>query len=405
MALFFQELKKIWRPGILVALALLGGIYYNMFPLFYIEYFFNANTAEVEYDLAVEWLEKYGPTMEPEEREELDEQLSDEIQAFNEQLAAFPEAVRRGLDDYASFQAGYSSYWGSIENGQEKDADIERFFDTVRNSTLYYRVKKLENYIANYDWHSDVAENWEGFYSNEPDDAWGPGKKARQQELDCGGSRGFLPLGVLSSTSEYAKDLAVWIVLSVVVLLSPSLVRDRLHRMRQTQWSSRQGRRVQSVQLAAGMASALALTALDAAIYAVPFLAQGPLKLARCPLYNWCKGGYPWFDWTYGGYLGVLLLLLLALGVGAGALTMFLSQYSGNYIAMLLKAVPLFVVLGPLFGSWLLDGAFFFRVLYDYSNIDVPKGAEGVCAAALVALGAALLLWTALRQKRRELVS
>jgi len=405
MALFFQELKKIWRPGILAALALLGGIYYYMFPLIYIEYFFNGNTAEVEFDLAVEWLEKYGPTMEPEEREELDGQLSEEIRIFNEQLAAFPEAVQRGLDDYASFQAGYLSYCGGIRDGQEADRDSELFFDTVMNNTNYYRAKKLENYIANYDWYSDVAENWVEFYSDKPDDAWGPGQKARQQELDCGGSRGFLPKGVLDSTWEYAKDLSVWIVLSVVVLLSPTLVRDRLHRMRQTQWSSRRGRRVQNVQFAAGMASALALTALNAVIYAAPFLAQGPLKLAQCPLYNWCLGNCPWFDWTYRAYLGVLLLLLLALGLGASALTMFLSQYSGNYIAMLLKAVPLFVVLGPLFGSWLLDGAFFFRPLYDYSNIDVPKGTEAVCAAALVALGAAALLWTALRQKRRELVS
>lgn len=39
MSLFWQELKKIWRPGILVGIVLLGLIYYYMFPSFYIEHF------------------------------------------------------------------------------------------------------------------------------------------------------------------------------------------------------------------------------------------------------------------------------------------------------------------------------------------------------------------------------
>ena len=39
MSLFCQELKKIWRPGILVGVILLGLIYYYMFPSFYIEHF------------------------------------------------------------------------------------------------------------------------------------------------------------------------------------------------------------------------------------------------------------------------------------------------------------------------------------------------------------------------------
>ncbi len=34
MRLLIQELKKIWNPGVLAALVLLGGMYYYMFPSF-----------------------------------------------------------------------------------------------------------------------------------------------------------------------------------------------------------------------------------------------------------------------------------------------------------------------------------------------------------------------------------
>ena len=36
-----EEMKKIWRPGILAVLILLGFVYYTMYLEFYIQYFPN----------------------------------------------------------------------------------------------------------------------------------------------------------------------------------------------------------------------------------------------------------------------------------------------------------------------------------------------------------------------------
>ena len=40
MSLFWQELRKIWRPGIVGAIILLGLIYYYMFPQLLYRVFF-----------------------------------------------------------------------------------------------------------------------------------------------------------------------------------------------------------------------------------------------------------------------------------------------------------------------------------------------------------------------------
>ena len=135
----------------------------------------------------------------------------------------------------------------------------------------------------------------------------------------------------------------------------------------------------------------------------LPFLAQGPLQFAACGLDGIWEWGTPWFDWTYGTYLLVLAGLILALSLGAAGLTAFLSQYSGNYIAMLLKAVPLFVAVGAVLGSWLLDRPFTFRPLWDGYGPWVPKGAEAVAAAVLLALGLGLCALACRRQRKREL--
>lgn len=87
------------------------------------------------------------------------------------------------------------------------------------------------------------------------------------------------------------------------------------------------------------------LAVVNITVYVIPFLAQGPLQFAACGL----DGIWEW------GTLVRLDLRHLSAGAGgadfgpvpgAAGLTAFLSQYSGNFIAMLLKAVPLFVAVG-----------------------------------------------------------
>ena len=154
--------------------------------------------------------------------------------------------------------------------------------------------------------------------------------------------------------------------------------------------------------LAAALALWAVLAAVNITVYAVPFLAQGPLRFAACSLGGIWEWGTPWFDWTYGTYLLVLAGLLLALSLGAAGLTVFLSQYSGNYIAMLLKAVPLFVAVGAVLGTWLLDMPFMFRNLGN-GALWLPRGIEAVTAGVLLALGLGLCLLACRRQRRREL--
>ena len=88
--------------------------------------------------------------------------------------------------------------------------------------------------------------------------------------------------------------------------------------------------------------------------------------------------GHSWFDWSYGTYLLVLVDLILALSLGTAGLTVFLSQYSGHYIAMLLKAVPLFVVVGAVLGSWLLD-----MPLHSATWATAPSGCPGASRPSL----------------------
>lgn len=384
MSLFWQELKKIWRPGIFVGIVLLGLIYYYMFPSFYIEHFSNGPSAQDEFDLSVEWVAQYGPTLEPEERAEVDSQLAEEIAKFNRRLEKFPEAVAVGITDYTSFRAA-----------DQSDENTQLMWD-IRDGTNYYTIENIQQMTELCDLQRDYRGQPEFFQY------YTPKEQAQMLAVDSW-PKSLLSRSVMDSTNSYLKYLAQWTAVSVILLLSPTLVRDRLRRTRPLQWSSRRGRRVLHTQLAAGLVSALLLSVVNVTAYAIPFLAQGPLALRDCPLGNsvW-DTGTPWFNWTYGQYLGILTGMVLALGIGIGAVTLFLSRFSDSYVSMLIKAFPLLVAMGGFFATWVIHYAFFFHPAWDYAEFFVSKGAEAVCIAVLLVVGAALTGWSCFRQRKLE---
>ena len=296
MELLKWELRKIWRPGILAAILLLGAVYYWMFPQFYIEYFCNGPYAEAQFTLASDWVARYGPTLEQAERAELDGQLAEELDVFAQQIAAIPEAVAAGLTDYEavlSFREDYLD--GTREHGGEADMDVEALLYRVYSGTSWYRIEVLTDVMETYD---TQAERRAQIVSNRREDGQPETMVRREAELASSEmAHSLLPSSVKHSTQEYGKDLAVWCVLSIVLLLSPTLVRDRLRGTRPLQWASRRGRAILSTQMGTALLSALVLTAVNVSVYAVPFLAQGPLRFAACGLDGSWEWGTPWVDW------------------------------------------------------------------------------------------------------------
>lgn len=399
MEMWKWELRRIANPGILAAILLLGIVYYYVFPSFYIQYFRNGPNAEAEFVLSAEWAAKYGVTMELSERAELDGQLAREIADFQEGLMMIPDAQEAGIADYGSFCAYKDDYYDrAAAAGSVADMEQERLIHRIMNGTNYYRVQTLAGFMDTYD--SVVGMMTDAADGNNYPDAM---KRRVNGLLQSGQVYGFLPGCVWQSTREYGKDLAVWCVLCNVLLLSPVLVRDRMYRTRPMQWSACRGRSVLRVQMGAACLAALVVTAVNLVLYGIPFLRQNPLIFRDFGLESLWNGETPWFDWTYGTYLLALVALIVSLSMGAALLTVFLSQYSTNYIPMLLKALPLFVAVGVMAGGWLLDGSFYFRRLWQNAPVWGFCGMEAVMACLLPACGVALCALAVHKQKRAEL--
>lgn len=404
MRLFWQEMKKIWRPGILAAIVLIGVMFYWVRPDYYREYYGGHRPI---YQLSVEWAEKYGTTMEQSERNELEGQLEEEKAAFARQLADIPEALEAGVTDFDSYQTFWDAHFETYqqdENYRHTDTCTQRehLIRRIQGGTNYERINELDYFMFCYDLTlEEPVSSRDDFLTH-----YSPQEQARVLKLEAMDRRGYLPEPLQFSTSAYFRYLSTWNIMGAILLLAPTSVRDRLRRMRSLQWSSRMGRKALNTQMAAGAASALLFSLAGAVIYSAAFLANGMLVFKDFSLYNGFLNVCTWFDVTYGQYILILVGLALLAGLIAGALTLFLSYYSGNYVAMLLKAVPLYLALWITI-STLEDRILFFHQSY-LMNGDIvlhwPKGLEFALFALLLAAGLGLCFWTCVRQQKKELL-
>ena len=95
MALLGWELRKIWRPALLAAIALIGLVFWQIRTGFYIEHL--GSGWEDEIGLTNRWLEEYGVTIEPAERAELDGQLA-EAKALATKITEARRAAAKRLE-------------------------------------------------------------------------------------------------------------------------------------------------------------------------------------------------------------------------------------------------------------------------------------------------------------------
>ena len=396
MRLLFQEIKKIFHPIIIGILIIFGLVYYVLFSSFYIQYYVNGSGAQATFDLAKEWSEKYGNTLEEEEFEKIVVQLDDEKQQFTEMLTNIQMATDNGISSYEEFRAFESAYYEN-NSGKDADPDTERIIWTIIGNTNAYRIQSLEETIRYY--QENVNGNMQDFFAIEDKtDA----EIMRLKELDASKIKfGYIPSCILDSTTGLTISFMIWVIVSVIILLSPTVVRDRLNRVQGLQYCSVTGRRILSVQVRAALVSSLVLSLINLMVYGGLLISKGALVFKDFYLYAYEY--VPWFNWTYGTYLIVLAFMALVIGVMTAFLTVFLSRYSQNYISMLIKAILLLAILIFAFSMLpIVTRPFFmFNPLSLHLRI---KGIEFMLLAGLCAFSVLLMSVALIRQKRKELI-
>ncbi len=397
MRIFWKELRKIWRPApLLAALAIL-----LLFGRTAIDYYLRTLPKQSEHSTALETYgalrERFGGTLDPEE-------LPAAEKLYEQELAGIDRMIREWEQtrhpSWASFSAAgvtdYKSYCALLEKTDrtpEEEEAAALLLDS-RSSYAHYRVQLIRGILERYEFETAALE----------DDIGAATQKALARCAEIAEDpqiiHSILHGYSIQAANRFAVQLALTIQLAVMLLLSPFPVRERLARIAQEQWPTHTGRRVLQYQFAAALATAALISVTVTAVLGWRFCAAWDAGLYWDHIaYSVAGGPIPWFTMTYGQYLLLLGGTVVCLGLATGALAFFLSRFSANYIAMLLKALPLYLVMTFTAEKLLTDMLYFGNALSDRTGI---LGIEPAAAAALLAVSLALNAAAARRELHRE---
>lgn len=383
MSLFALELKKIWRPGIFVALLVSGIAFWFLvgrgpgiaaFP--------NGSQATFHFELAQEWAGRFGAAIDDDEMPAVREDARVAEGALESDLATLGGAVERGIRTRADFEAFSSEVFNRELEVQQAGAEPD---DALKaDDALYEQVLALPSYERVYetDLFLQALEGEEGI-------------------------RGYLSHMWLQDIEAYLNRLSTWLVVVPVFVMAPAAAGDRLHRMRAAQWASQVGRKVFGAQLATAMLSAAFVLIVSVLAWAIPLAGAGIDALLGCAISGSLSGYACGWDMTLGTYIAVRIALMAGLGLAVGLLSFVLARMSAGYVGMLLRVVPMCAGLGWLLAPMLFDHALCERAVpgsaNPFSSGWLPVGGELAFIAAIAMAAIVICVFSYIRESRRDL--
>lgn len=393
--MIIEEMKKIWRPGMLLVLLVLGFIFYTIRMEFYISYFPNGPYDRGLFTMCRQMVETYGTSLSKEGYEEVKASQKDVRAAADAYVKDYVIGKKYGLKTYREFAEFEQKTYEEVTGKNAADQN-EKYMDMMRMKN-YLESEETGNILGQLQAVHYVPEAYETVqkYKNDLQTVYGDTMTAEELEHVSDNYFGqtqmwqnILPYDVVEAVGSYAGSLLVWMCLAVCILLSPLLVHDRMSRMQALQYSSRRGRRIYGSQLAAVMISAGLLTTINLVVFGGLFAAHGTSAFFSCRMYSFLSWQvFCWPNWTHGGWCLMLVLMCYLVSFGMAGVVFFLSQGCANYITMLLKILPIFVASAVICPKMMEYAFYFNNELYRWSGLPYV---EILCAAGSFVLGMVL---------------
>ncbi len=404
MELFWMEMRKIWKPIIVAMIAVIGIIYYSQFSVIYINDFKYNSYNQVNFEIANEWAEKYGPTIEPSEREDIETQRTREHNLLNQEILKIPEAEQFAVTDYESYQNMLNEYIKELTDRSKVNPTIEKIKDSITGLKQYQRVQSIEYTLELYDGLAkDLPPNLNyelGYDSKRFEDMYMDHVKEMKNSDEV---YGYLPFYVLENSQRYFEKLMIWNFCAVILLLSPIFVRDQLRNMKQVQWSAKIGRKISGIQYLAGIISIMILFVVNVCVYGIPYLMNYGLNFRDFRIFSFQIFQMPWFNITFEMYLIGYLILILLLTISFGMFIEFLSKFSKNYISILLKGLPLFTAFVYVSSSYISANIFYLG--NPITKMTCIPYAEVIVTVFLLMLSLLLVGYSLHKQKKIDLLA
>lgn len=378
MRILFNEIKKIFTWRILLLLVIANGVLFFLCIEFHISHFPNGRPSLDSYRIGIEMISKYGNDMDEKDMRDFKKTYEAQVQEANQYLHSHKQFANAGVGTYEDF---LNIDWENKEQATLRDkVMIEEQVDT------FWELQARGTLMEFHDTKEARAEAYK-IGAN-------PQQEARIDEMITAGQYQVYPEVVMENFKEFIFNVAIAILVSVVLIISPVFIKDRSRQLLDLQYTTRKGRELYKTKLAAALISTLGVITALLIVYFGMYALNNTEMYFHVPIHMFI-GTFSWYDPTLLQYIALTVAAIYILGFVYALLAMSFSSMMPNYIALIGIQVP-FVIAMITYGLTYLVT----RII----NIVMPQWVVPTSYSGMVAVSVLFIIFMWKREKHRDIV-
>lgn len=375
MRILWNEVKKIFTWKTMLLLLFINSVLYFLLIEFYIEYF--PNGSEVySYNIGVEMVEKYGATMDENEFIDFEKGYEEKVEEANRDLQSREDFVAEGLDTYEKFEA--YDWQNASQNASDLRDDV--FFENKQD--IFWELQERRRLISFYEGRKGI-----------PDELT-DNQRARYEELIEEKKFGVYTEIAISNFKQFIANVGVAILFSVILVISPMILKDRSRGILQLQYTSKKGRNLFKTKLLAGyIATFLVITGLLSVYFSLYSLNHTSMFFKV--RVNTFIANESWYDPTFLQFIMLCVAAIYLIGFNFVTLSMSFSNVVPNMVSLIGIQIP-FIVGFLIFG---LN-----RLLPHMISIWNPKWVTPISYGSMIIISFIIIYCLVKREKKMDVL-
>lgn len=323
MRILWNEIKKILTWKMLLLLVFVNTVLYFLLIAFHIEHFPNGRPALDSYRIGIEMIEKYGTEYDEEE-------FLDFKQTYEKQ---FSEANQYVLSQNELVDAGITSY-EDLRNFEGDNEEVTAFRNKVlfeEENDVFWELQERERLNEYYNMKEETLTNYRVNATEAQVVRFDELKEARHFQV-------YTEV-VIQNYREYIFNVAIVILLSIILVISPAILRDRSRQLLDLQYTTKKGRELYKTKILAGILSSFLVISGLLVVYMSIYSFNNTSMYFPIPVHMFIAD-YAWYDPTFFQYILLTILAIYVLGMITSLIAMSFSSIAPNFIALIGLQVP-----------------------------------------------------------------
>ncbi|WP_297133846.1 hypothetical protein, partial [Terrisporobacter sp.] len=347
MTIVINELKKIFNFKSIIFLIIITIV---MYKLYIIPSDSLKSGTDFINNIHIQMVKKYGNSMDKDEYKDFLDTYKKKVKIADEYINNNDKFRNLGIYNYEEYNK-IARNNGEEKYQNEKLRDLYYEYLYSEDTTTFRELDEMENIKITYE--ANVLEPFAPIYSDN--------KKAIDRHIEIKKNeeiQSLLPYTVFETYEVQFKSLSILIFISIIFLISPIYLGDRLNNVDYLQYSSKKGRKIFKGKILASMLSSIIVVSINLLIFFKFYLNEFTKIFLDCGISGYYNSPIrSWYHLTLFEYILISAILVYILSIVISLLSFYISSKVNNYISLVGIQVPILVMINLFLLKYILNNA------------------------------------------------